>query len=202
MSRRRSCGALVLFFGIALAGCSGFVQPRGTSTNPQTFSPARVTVEPDIFDKQGEKWDESLGEGWEMSPAFLVVSDDQDKAAAALFAAARRIFTVDQNGNELTPAEMTGEYPQYTPNYVSDVYLTDLGPMIWTDTKGDVTKAMAEEMLHILVAELRSQEIAARIIAPPADLVLDDERVWKPSGQNLASKTVSEKPAPRIGFSP
>ncbi|MGY3318123.1 hypothetical protein [Arthrobacter sp. TE12232] len=139
-----------------------------------------VTVAPDIFDQQGEKYEEGLGDGWETSPAFLVVSDDQDKAARALYAAAGRFYSVDQDGNELTRAEMTGEYPQYTPNYVSDVYLTDQGPMIWTDTKGELTKGMAEEMLRILVAELRAQGITAHITAPPADLPLDDQRIWRP----------------------
>jgi hypothetical protein len=128
-------------------------------SNLKGNSAMSVTVAPDIFDQQGEKFEEGLGEGWEMSPAFLVLSDDEDKAARALHAAAGRFYSVDQFGNELTPAEMTGEFPQYTPNYVSDVYLTVLGPMICTDTKGEVTKDMAEAMLRILVAELRARGI-------------------------------------------
>lgn len=139
-----------------------------------------VTVAPDIFDQQGEKFEEGLGEGWEMSPAFLVLSDDEDKAARALHAAAARFYSVDQNGEELTRAEMTGEFPQYTPNYVSDVYLTVLGPAICTDTKGEVSKSMAEGMLRILVAELRAQGITAFVTAPPADLILDGQRTWQP----------------------
>lgn len=139
---------------------------------------AGVTVASDIFDQQGEKYDEGLGDGWETSPAFLVVSDDQEKAARALYAAAGRFYAVDQDGNELTPAEVAGA--QYTPNYISDVFLTDLGPMIWTDTKGELSKGMAEGMLRILVAELRSQEITAHVTAPPADLSLDAKRIWRP----------------------
>ncbi|MEV7131431.1 hypothetical protein AB0N24_00940 [Arthrobacter sp. NPDC093128] len=105
---------------------------------------------------------------------FLVVSDAPEKAAEALRAAAVRFCTVDQNGKELTREEMTGECPQYMPNYVSDVHLTDLGPMILTDTKGELPKGMGEGMLRILVAELQAQEIAALVTTPPVDFALED----------------------------
>ena len=135
---------------------------------------ANVTVEPHLFDQQGERHEPALGGGWETSPTFLVVSDNRDKAAEALRAAAVRFYSVDQNGTELTRAEMTGEFPQYTPNYVSDVYLTDLGPLIYADTKGELSTGMAEGMLRILVAELRSQEITAVVTAPPKSLAWED----------------------------
>ncbi|HEX9088676.1 MAG TPA: hypothetical protein VF867_14255 [Arthrobacter sp.] len=131
---------------------------------------ANVTVEPHLFDQQGEKHPAALGGGWETSPTFLVVADDQAKAADALRAAAVRFYFVDQNGKELTRAEMTGDYPQYTPNYISDVYVTDLGPMIYADTKGELSVGMATGMLQILVAELRSRKITAVVTAPPKDL--------------------------------
>ncbi|BCW66661.1 hypothetical protein NicSoilB4_14240 [Arthrobacter sp. NicSoilB4] len=131
---------------------------------------ANVSVQPDLFDQQGERHEAALGGGWETSPAFLVVSEDRDKAVAALQAAAVRLYSVDQNGKELTREEMTGAYPQYTPNYISDVYLTDLGPMIYTDTKGELSTGMAQGMLRIVVAELRAQEITAVVAAPPKDL--------------------------------
>lgn len=34
---------------------------------------AKVTTEPDIFDRMGARWEDGLGEGWETSPVFLVV---------------------------------------------------------------------------------------------------------------------------------
>ena len=189
--------------GMALAGCSGSMQLLPAFTSPAARaapsvpsprpspsiapdnnvngnSAARVTVARDIFDQQGEKYEEGLGHGWETSPGFLVVSDDQDKAARALYAAAGRFMSVDQNGKELSPAEMTGDYPQFTPDYVSDVYLTELGPMIWTDTSGELPIGMAETMLLILEAELRAQGITAHVTAPPADLSLDGTRIWRP----------------------
>ena len=206
MSRRHLFGAIVVACGMALAGCSGSMQLIPAFTSPTTrASPStpipqpsqptaqdgnlkgnsamRITVAPDIFDQQGEKWEEGLGQGWETSPAFLVVSDDEDKAARALYAAAQRFYAVDQFGNELTPEEMTGEYPQYTPNYVSDVYLTELGPMIWTDTKGELAAGMADEMLRILVDELQAQEITAHVTAPPADFSVDGTPTWQPPTQ-------------------
>lgn len=207
MARRHLCGAVVLALGLALAGCSGSTQPGLAFTSPtmpavpSTPSPqpspsiahdgnvkgnsaVSVTVAPDIFDQQGERYEEGLGDGWETSPAFLVETDDQDKAARALYAAAGRFMSVDQNGKELSPAEMTGDYPQYTPNYVSDVYLTELGPMIVTDTKGELSRGMAETMLLILEAELRAQGTTAHVIAPPADLFLEDHRIWRPPTEN------------------
>jgi hypothetical protein len=154
-------------------------------------SAVNVTVAPDIFDQQGEKYEEGLGDGWETSPAFLVETEDQDKAARALYAAGERFYSVDQNGKELTPAEMTGDYPQYTPNYISDVYLTDRGPMIWTDTKGELSRGMAERMLLILEAELRSQRITAHVTAPPADLPLDHQRIWRPPAKAAAPRELT-----------
>lgn len=134
---------------------------------------ARVTVAPDIYDLQGEKYEEGWGYGWSISPAFLVMTNDRDKAAKALGRAAVRFSYVGDSGRELTLAEIEGNDTEYTPNYVSDVYLTDLGPMIWADTKGELTKGMGEAMLGILVAELRSEEITAVVTAPPADLSLE-----------------------------
>ncbi|MGK3647489.1 hypothetical protein [Pseudarthrobacter enclensis] len=49
-----------------------------------------MTAERDFFDRQGAKWPAVLGEGWETSPSFLVLSNDDRKAAAALGRAALR----------------------------------------------------------------------------------------------------------------
>jgi hypothetical protein len=175
----------------ALAGCAGSELPApafdarptltraAVSPSPSTAPDSavtrapRVTVAPDIYDLQGERYEEGWGYGWSTSPAFLVVTEDRDKAAKALGRAATRFSYVGDSGKELTLAELEGENPEYTPNYVSEVYLTDLGPMIWADTKGELTKGMGEGMLGILVAELRSEEITAFVTAPPADLSLE-----------------------------
>ncbi|MCZ9882718.1 hypothetical protein [Arthrobacter sp. B2a2-09] len=127
---------------------------------------ANVTVDPGIFDSQGERCEE-IFDGWEgPSPFFLVVSDETDKAAEALHVAIGRCMRVDGNGNELTAAQMatTGEY---TANYCSPVYLTDKGPMAYLDTKGDLPRAMAETMLRILVEEVEARGITAYLTTPP-----------------------------------
>ncbi|MCX2750014.1 hypothetical protein OOZ51_19695 [Arthrobacter sp. MI7-26] len=131
---------------------------------------ANVTVDPDIFESQGERC-EGIFDGWEgPSPFFLVVSDETDKAAEALHVAIGRCMRVDGNGNgngnELTAAEMasTGEY---TANYCSPVYLTARGPMAYLDTKGELPRAMAETMLRILVEEVEARGITADLTTPP-----------------------------------
>jgi hypothetical protein len=139
-----------------------------------------VTAEPDIFDLQGEKYEASLGDGWETSPAFLVVSDDDSKATDALGRAAVRFFHIDEYGRELAPeqrmaeeqAAKTWDVP-YTPNFISDVYLTPRGPMVWTDTKGELTRQMGDAMLQVLFDELRAEGITAHVVAPPADIPLE-----------------------------
>lgn len=201
MSKQLLLGAVCIFATVALAGCSAnpvpvpasSVMPSAAAATParQTTPSATptinvraaasesVTIQPHFFDQQGEKHGAALGGGWETSPAFLVVSQDQDKAAKALRAAAVRFYFVDQDGKELTRGEMTGDYPQYTPNFISDVYLTDLGPMIYADTKGELSTGMAEGMLRILVAELRSQEVAAVVTAPPKYLSWENSPTMK-----------------------
>ncbi|MDJ0459912.1 hypothetical protein PUN71_022140 [Arthrobacter sp. NQ7] len=139
-----------------------------------------VNAAPDIFDQQGDKYEASLGDGWETSPAFLVLSDDDGKAAHALGRAGVRFSHIDEYGRELTPeqrdveeqAAKTWDVP-YTPNFISDVYLTPRGPMVWTDTKGELTRAMGEAMLRVLLEELRAEGITARVVAPPADVPLE-----------------------------
>ncbi|GAA4035491.1 hypothetical protein GCM10023063_19980 [Arthrobacter methylotrophus] len=127
---------------------------------------ANVTVDPDIFDSQGEAYPDPL-DGWEgPSPFLLVASDETDKAAEAPHVATGRCMRVDGKGNELTAAEMasTGEY---TANYCSPVYLTDRGLMAYLDTKGDLPRAMAETMLRILVEEVEARGITAYLTTPP-----------------------------------
>lgn len=201
MSKQLLLGAACVLAAVALAGCSANPVPGPVSSampsaaapiptrqttpsaaptiNVRGAASEAVTIQPHFFDLQGEKHGEALGGGWETSPAFLVVSQDQGKAAQALRAAAVRFYFVDQDGKELTRSEMTGDYPQYTPNYISDVYLTDLGPMIYADTKGELSPGMAEGMLRILVAELRSQEVTAVVTAPPKHLSWENSPTMK-----------------------
>ena len=132
----------------------------------QEDSMANVTVDPDIFNSQGEPYLEPLDGWWGPSPFFLVISDEIDKAAEALHVAIGRCMRVDGNGNELTAAQMatTGEY---TANYCSPVYLTERGPLAYLDTNGELPRAMAETMLRILVEEVEARGITAYLTTPP-----------------------------------
>jgi hypothetical protein len=128
---------------------------------------ANVTVDPDIFDSQGERCEE-IFDGWEgPSPFFLVVSDETDKAAEALHVAVRRCLCVDGKGKEPTSAEMDSTSEYTTPNYYSPVYLTDRGPTAYLDTKGELPRAMAETMLRILLEEVEARGITAYLTTPP-----------------------------------
>lgn len=128
---------------------------------------AKVTTAPDIFDQMGERWEDELGEGWETSPNFLIVTEDADKAAAALHAATPRLFRVNGRGQEVDLA--THDPNDYTPNWVSDVYITSEGLVIYVDTKGDLPKGMADAMLRIVVEELLAVDVTAHVTAAPAD---------------------------------
>jgi hypothetical protein len=125
---------------------------------------AKVTTAPDIFDRMGERWEDGLGEGWETSPDFLVVTEDTDKAAAGLRAASPRLFRVNGQGQEVDLA--THDSYDYTPNYVSPVYITCEGLVIYVDTKGELPKGMADAMLRIVVEELLAADVTAHVTAP------------------------------------
>ena len=126
---------------------------------------AKVTTAPDIFDRMGERWEYGLGEGWETSPAFLIVTEDPDKAAAALQTAAPRLFRVNGEGQEVD-LETHDPY-DYTPNYVSPVYTTSKGLVIYVDTKGELPKGMGDAMLRIVVEELVAAHVSAHVTAAP-----------------------------------
>lgn len=154
--------------------------PTGASSGRAREEVSLVTAAPDIFDQQGEKHEASLGDGWETSPAFLVLSDDVSMAADALGRAAVRFSHIDEYGRELPPGQREAEEQAaktwdvpYTPNFISGVYLTPRGPMVWTDTKGELTRRMGDAMLHVLLDELRSEGITAHVVAPPSDISLD-----------------------------
>jgi hypothetical protein len=134
-----------------------------------------VTVEPELFDAIGEP----DGEGWEGSPAFLVVANDVAGAAAALHAAGERFMLIDEHGRELAEWESdTGE--TYTPNYVSDVGLSERGPVLWVDTKGYLTAAMGAAMVQALTEELTARGVTAHVTTPPHGLSSARLPQWQP----------------------
>jgi hypothetical protein len=122
---------------------------------------ARVTVAVDIFDEAGEAHED----GWETDPFFLVVSEQPDVAAAALIDAGFRFMNIDETGRELQDWER--EHSEaYTPNYVSDVFLTTEGPVMTVDVKGWLSRPMGRTMVDVLVEELVGRGLDARVTAP------------------------------------
>jgi hypothetical protein len=99
-------------------------------------------------------------------------------AAAALHAAGERFMLVDQNGRELAEWENTGE--TYTPNWVSDVELSERGPVLWVDTKGYLTAAMGAAMVRVLTEELTARGVTAHVTTPPRGLGSAGLPKWQP----------------------
>jgi hypothetical protein len=138
---------------------------------------AEITVAEDVL-AQGEPFYED-GEivGWSSSPAFLVTCDDVDRGAAAVHAAGQRIHLLNEHGREIGADEI--DVGWNTPSYVSDVYLTDAGAVLFVDTKGDLTRHMGDAMIAVLAEELTSRGVGAHIAALPWDFE-PGERVYQP----------------------
>ena len=135
-----------------------------------------VTVADDVL-AQGEPfYEDGVVMGWSTSPAFVVTSEDA-ALGAAVHAAGQRFYLVNEDGREIDQSENDGRY--YTPNWVSDVYLTHSGAVLFVDTKGDVTRLMGEAMIAILVEELTARGVSAHIGPVPRGFV-PGERIYQP----------------------
>lgn len=136
---------------------------------------AKVDVAEAFFTQFGDDYG---SDGWESDPRFHVPVPpaEREAAAAALHAAGRRFYAVDERGDELEEWQARLCHT-YTPNYVSDVHLHDSGVSMWVDTKGWLCKPMAYRMLVILMDELATRGVSAVIDAPPAGAFLAP--VWE-----------------------
>jgi hypothetical protein len=146
---------------------------------------AHVTVAQDIFAHASELTDG----GWELDPAFLVLSSDVEGAAAALHAAGERFLLIDERGREVDDWDCS---ESYTPNYVSKVYLTADGPLVWVDVKGWLSQDMGRRMLDVLVAELVERGVSAHVTAPAPGSWLDVPTWSLPTEQASPDGTPSE----------
>jgi hypothetical protein len=151
---------------------------------------AEITVAPDLFDAQGRSYaqlaqvifantvngvPDDWPDGWEISPAFEVQTDDVRAAGAALTAARSRFMRLTTSGMEL--AQLVDGGDTYTPNNVSDVRLIPSGGVgLWTNTKGELSLEMANAMVRILLEELSRLDVSATISAPRQPLY--DLPVW------------------------
>lgn len=130
----------------------------------------RITWFPNLFDRQGERGPE----GWEVSPAFFVVSPDVDGACAALARAAPRLARVTHDGREAEPWEID----PYTPNWISPIYRLTTGAVLITDTKGDLPEPMGIRMLRAVLEEVFAAELSAVVVEPPRDFSPDRCEIW------------------------
>ena len=111
------------------------------------------------------------------SPAFLVRTTDSDSAATALHAASLRLIAIDEEGHELEEWADTGE--TYTPNWVSEVYLSPHGPWVTVDSQGVFHVEMVRAMVDVIVEELERRGIGdARVEEAPRGLPADE--IWTP----------------------
>lgn len=109
-------------------------------------------------------------EGWEGSPLFMVEFADPEhrdsaesweRLALAVAKASRQFMQIDERGNMVAFDDLGGG--EYTPNYVSDPYLSVRGVTVVADTKDMLSKDMGEAMLRTLVDELRRLPFDTRI---------------------------------------
>jgi hypothetical protein len=129
-----------------------------------------VAVSPDLLEQLAREERQPGSEHG--SPAFLVRSTDVEAAATALHAASLRFISLDEEGEELEEWSDTGE--TYTPNWVSDIYLSPDGPWLSTDTQGVLFPRMIRAMIDVLVEELQGRGVDARIEAPAPGLSSDE----------------------------
>lgn len=144
---------------LVLAGC-GSQEPAG---GPSTKSP--ITIDPDVFTYQ-----EDLGYSKEV---FVVVGAEDDQVVVtALTRAGGRFMLVDETGEEHADSEgaeaalMAG---LYTPNYVSEPEITEVGVELYLDCKGSIEDPMARTLRRILREELEAAGVRAHVRAVTYD---------------------------------
>lgn len=120
-----------------------------------------IEVAPEVFADDGDDSNEHV---------IIVGSSDPRAAGLALFRAGQRFYAVAEDGRELSEEEADAvDGDLYTPNYVSDVRLASRGPWVYVDCKGYIWPAMRERMITILVEELESVGVSARVEVPSRD---------------------------------
>jgi hypothetical protein len=124
------------------------VRPNGIAVDPGTFAL--------VIDHRGTAVGQDFG--------VQVVSADDDRAGAALTAAARRIATVTADGRELS-VEGPG-HPDVVPAAVFGPEPAPGGPTLWCDCGDALVPLMARTMIHILAEEIRAAGLDSADIRP------------------------------------
>lgn len=100
----------------------------------------------------------------------VVICDDHDAALRALDRLCDRAMRVDETGVE-HPADTAGEVEAYTPNYAAAAAVdsTGLGPSVYIDCKGEISKPMGKTFRRILTEELQAEPSLERVRVITAD---------------------------------
>jgi hypothetical protein len=126
-----------------------------------------VTAVVSLFDALGRRDCDEDFDGWQCSPAFLIISAPTDAVVDAWHAASPRFMVLSEHGVELQEDEAcSGRY--WTPSYVSGAEVTECGVYGSVDTQGDLSRAMADAIVRILIEELAARGATARIGPPTA----------------------------------
>lgn len=121
-------------------------------------------------------------DSWVGDPIFLVASDDVEGAAEAVDAAVERFMLLDDEGRELTEAQAASGL-WFTPEYASDLHITDAGVVVYLDCRGEFSKTRGQRMIEILVAELWANGVSAHISRPPVELDWAHAPAWVPTAR-------------------
>lgn len=110
-----------------------------------------------------------------LSNERVIVVTSAGAATEALRRAALRFLKVGEDGIEYETGDVgsstgTSTDDIYTPNYVSAVNLSDRGPWIYVDCKGQIFGPMRDRFVAILLEELEAADIFdARVETPSAE---------------------------------
>lgn len=114
-------------------------------------------------------------DGSGLSNERIIVVTSDEAATDALRRAALRFSKVGEDGIEyetgdVGPSTGTSTDDIYTPNYVSVVNLSDRGPWMYVDCKGQIPDPMRDRFVAIVLEELQAADIShARVETPSAE---------------------------------
>ena len=126
---------------------------------------ARVTVAQDPAPPGLEIWDDAWNLwGWEADPSFVIITDDVDRAGAALRVAVPRLHATTFAGTEISDStDIDGTEESETPHSMWGPEPHEKGWFVWGDTQTNLSVKMRDHMVQVLVEELERAGVNARI---------------------------------------
>lgn len=139
---------------------------------PQEAAVDLVSVAPDVLgpDLRLDGSGQALVPGY---VEFTVITPDPEQAAAALSRVRGELYDVDERGEVMSAddrIEAGIEDSYYTPNWVSEVVISPVGPKVMLDTKNAMWAPMGRSMIGILRKVLAEDRIVAYIVGTLPDL--------------------------------